>query len=552
MPCSGAASISSGGRRSSRQRRRAPIWRSGSAIRSTGRRRIESSPSSVQVPPPAPRASPAAAAAACRRCRRRSPPCAAPRRPTPRTRIVGSHRLRSTPLDLGARAPRPQPGSSGCRPRRGSPRSPSPPRPSRRSARRGGRSTCRRAGAASRAAGPTGRSGPLSVSVAEHGDGVAQLADQRGCALGLFVAGDPERDRAGGHVRRRVERHVLDVDAGLAQRQGQLGDRAGAIGDDDAQLAQRAAGQLGLEQAAAILAGGGVPGGDGVAVAARGSARPPRAAARRRRRSPRRRPRGWSRRCPPRSPGWSRRPGSCRGSSAPPRASAPSHGSARPPPGRRKHVGDHMRQVADRRHQAVVSLGVDRLRPGAEVGDRALQAVVEQTAGALGRGQVPAGPLEEVGAGVLDPGGLGPGQRMAADEALVVAERGDELALGRAGVGDDAVGAAGVERRRGRARAAPPPGAAQKTTSAPSQASATEPAARSIAPSATARSSVAGSGSKPTTSAPSSRPARPARSSRRSGRRRGPRSSSAAPGPRPPPPAGRAPRPSGPSRCRRR
>ena len=38
---------------------------------------------------------------------------------------------------------------------------------------------------------------------------------------------------------------------------------------------------------------------------------------------------------------------------------------------------------------------------------------------------------------------------MAADEALVAAERGDDVALGRADVGDDGLGAAGRERRRG-------------------------------------------------------------------------------------------------------
>ncbi len=114
-----------------------------------------------------------------------------------------------------------------------------------------------------------------------------------------------------------------------------------------------------------------------------------------------------------------------------------------------ERVGDHVRQVADRRHQAVVGGRVDRLRAGAERGDGALQAVVEQAAGALCRGQVPARALEEVGAGVLDAGGLGPGQRVAADEALVVAKRSDQLALGRADVGDDGVGAASRERRPG-------------------------------------------------------------------------------------------------------
>ena len=58
MPRSGAASIRSGGRRSSRHSSRAPIRRSGAAIRSTGRRRIESSPSSVQAPVSCPASQP--------------------------------------------------------------------------------------------------------------------------------------------------------------------------------------------------------------------------------------------------------------------------------------------------------------------------------------------------------------------------------------------------------------------------------------------------------------------------------------------------------------
>ena len=115
-----------------------------------------------------------------------------------------------------------------------------------------------------------------------------------------------------------------------------------------------------------------------------------------------------------------------------------------------EHVGDHVRQMADRGHQSVVSLGVDRLDLRAQAGDRALQPVVEHPAGALGlRRQVPAGTLEEVLARVLHPRGLGARKRVAADEALIGAERRDYVALGRADVGDDRVGTAGVERRRG-------------------------------------------------------------------------------------------------------
>ena len=42
-----------------------------------------------------------------------------------------------------------------------------------------------------------------------------------------------------------------------------------------------------------------------------------------------------------------------------------------------EHVGEHVRQVADRRHQPVVGLGVDRLRARAQVRDGPLEAVVD-------------------------------------------------------------------------------------------------------------------------------------------------------------------------------
>ena len=171
----------------------------------------------------------------------------------------------------------------------------------------------------------------------------------------------------------------------------------------------------------------------------------------------RRRPRRCWRRCRPRSPGWRRRRGSCRGSSARPRAAARSRRSSAVAASATRALASTCGRwltVAIRRSWDV---GVDRLRAGAEAGDGPLQAVVEQPAGALGRGQVPAGALEEVVAGVLDPGRLGPGQRVAADEALVVAERGDELALGRADVGDDASPARRRRAPRGPAPAGPRP-----------------------------------------------------------------------------------------------
>ena len=369
MPVSGAPSTPSGGRRSSRQLSEAPIRRSGSAIRSTGRRRIESSPSSVQAPPGCPASQPGS-----RRSRVPALPTsiAAPVGALQPDAAIDAASPRadgpSAPSTPALRAPRPPPGSSGCRRRRGSPRSSSPPPPSPRSAPPGGRSTCRRAAAGRRAGARRARSGLGTRLVpVEDGDRVARArSTSSDRAARLLVAGDPERDRARGHVGRRVQRHVLDVDAGLAERQRELGDRPRPVGDDDPQLAQRAAAELGLEQAAAVLAGGRVPGGDRLAVAGADQLAPPRAGARRPRRPRRRPPRGWWRRCRPRSPGWSRRPGSCRGSSGRPRACRSESRVSSAAASAARALASDVRQVADRRHQPVVRLGVDRLRAGAE------------------------------------------------------------------------------------------------------------------------------------------------------------------------------------------
>ncbi len=261
--------------------------------------------------------------------------------------------------------------------------------------------------------------------------------------------------------------------------------------------------ELGLEQAPAVLAGGGVPGGDRLAVAAAdqlGGLAQARADRRRPRRRP---PRGCWRRCRPRSPGWRRRRGSCRGSSGPTSGSRSesrvSSAAASADERRWRRTCGRWLTVAISRSWASASIACGRAPSSAT---RPLQAVVEQAARALGRGQVPAGALEEVGAGVLDPGGLGAGQRVAADEALVVAERGDELALGRADVGDDA--SPGRWRRAPRAASS-----AQRRRPAPRRRRARRPRrprrpsrrrGRSRPP-PSARSSVAGSGSKPTTSA---------------------------------------------------
>ena len=105
---------------------------------------------------------------------------------------------------------------------------------------------------------------------------------------------------------------------------------------------------------------------------------------------------------------------------------------------RDQHVGQHVGQVRDRGHDAVVGLRVDRDRLGAEAVRAGGAGVRKHAGGGRRGGQVPGGALEQVGAGVLDPGGLGAGQRVAADKAGVVMG-GDHGALGRADVGDHAV-----------------------------------------------------------------------------------------------------------------
>ena len=193
-----------------------------------------------------------------------------------------------------------------------------------------------------------------------------------------------------------------------------------------------------------------------------------------------------------------------------------------PPRGLRdQHVGHHVRQVRHGGQHAVVGLGVDRDRLRAEADDQPVQALVEQAAGALGRRQVPGRAVEQVAARGVDARRLGAGDRVAADEARVV-DRGGQRALGRPDVGDDRVVARGVQRLGRPASGSAPTGAQAKTASAPSTASATDGAARSIAPrSPRAPSAPRGAGR-------SRRPRRRdaargprARSSRRSGRRRG-------------------------------
>ena len=136
----------------------APIWRSGSAIRSTGRRRIDSSPSSVNERP-----SWAASQPGSRRSSVPALPTSIGLLGLARLAQAGAadHDLLAAHLARARRArARPRAWTS-CRRRAGSARSAPARRPSRRAARRGGRSTCR----AARAARPASAAGGLEAHV---------------------------------------------------------------------------------------------------------------------------------------------------------------------------------------------------------------------------------------------------------------------------------------------------------------------------------------------------------------------------------------------------
>ena len=208
------------------------------------------------------------------------------------------------------------------------------------------------------------------------------------------------------------------------ERQRQLGDGPGPVGDDDPQLAQRAAGELGLEQAAPV------------------ARRPRRARRRRRSRSPARISSAASRSRPTTRVDRRRRPPrGCRAKMSPQIAGfAPATRVASrklgPTSGRRSESLVELRVRPGRRGRWRRTCGrwltvaisrscasaLDRLRPGAELGDRALQAVVEDAAGAARSGSGTSGrPRRGRRGRCSTPAVSAPGQRMAADEALVVA-----------------------------------------------------------------------------------------------------------------------------------
>ena len=160
-------------------------------------------------------------------------------------------------------------------------------------------------------------------------------------------------------------------------------------------------------------------------------------------------------------------------------------------------VGDRVRHAADRRHQVVVRRGVDRLGTGAEPGDGALQAVVEERRWRCSVGvRYQRAPSKRSARALATPAvsapasGWPPTKRPSAPSAATMSRL----------VEPTSVTAASGPRRSSAAAASSgsrPTGAAQKTISAPSTAAATESVAVSAAPVASAASRVAGSGSKP-------------------------------------------------------
>ena len=128
-------------------------------------------------------------------------------------------------------------------------------RSSRRAARRGARSTCR----AARRPSPRRRSAGLEADVHARATGMPSPPISSSARVGVLVAADPERDAALPEVRRGAERHVHDVDTRAPERERDVGDHARAVGDHRPQLEDLGALQAGLEQRAAVGRGRVVP-----------------------------------------------------------------------------------------------------------------------------------------------------------------------------------------------------------------------------------------------------------------------------------------------------
>src|SRR4051812_2831685 len=275
-------------------------------------------------------------------------------------------------------------------------------------------------------------------------DRKAEVLHELSSALRRVVSGDPESDRPREVVGGRGEAHVNDVYPAATERDRQLGEDAWAVVHGDAELVDGPALDVCLEQAAAMLASAVVPGAHGPCVAAAERLRDLLEA--------------FDRRVHLVGDGGCVLEVDVRPDAAVRAGDARGVAEARADPRERlvlavdgarglrdEHVRQHVRQVADRGEQTVVRVRVERDRACAEAEEQAVQALVEHAARASARRQVPGGALEQVGARVLDAGGLGARDRMTAHEALVPHVRGYR-ALRRAHVRDDGLGAGARER----------------------------------------------------------------------------------------------------------
>ena len=167
-----------------------------------------------------------------------------------------------------------------------------------------------------------------------------------------------------------------------------------------------------------------------------------------------------------------------------------------------EHVGEHVRQMRDERQHAVVRVGLDRRRPRTERGHRAGGGARSRTplVGSVGvRYQV--APVEQVGPGVMIPAVSAPASGWPPTNRWS-SVAGDDRALGRADVGDDAAGRGGRQDltdgprqctdRHCHESHAPPPRPPRRAS----------PRRSSTAPRSSAAATAAGSASQPLTAAP--------------------------------------------------
>ena len=169
---------------------------------------------------------------------------------------------------------------------------------------------------------------------------------------------------------------------------------------------------------------------------------------------------------------------------------------APPPPGRR--AGSRARAAGARRDAIRRSCVSASIAVGlrAEAREQAVQPLVEHAGGAAARGgQVPDGAVEQVGARVRDARGLGAGEGVSADEALVLAAGRRDGALGRAGIGDDGPLAPPARAPLRRSPRALPPARQRTPRPRPRRRRRGPPPAESIAPSASAARPTRESGS---------------------------------------------------------